>query len=69
MTRPMILHDSASQQVEERSCETETRLQVLREAVALGQADIDAGRYVTLKSTEEVRAYFKNLLKPETSTA
>jgi len=69
MTRPMILRDSASQQAEECTREAETRLQALREAVALGQADIDAGRYVTWKSTEEVRAYFKNLLKPEASTA
>jgi len=67
MTRPTILCDSASPP-EEHAREAEARLQALRKAVALGQADIDAGRYVTFKSTKEIRAYFKNLLRLTTST-
>lgn len=42
--------------IQQREQEQSMRLQVLREAVAVGEADIDAGRYATLESSEAIRS-------------
>jgi antitoxin ParD1/3/4 len=65
MVRSGLYPDIASiiEEAIERSFEHEmehhSRVQMLREAIALGDADIEAGRYATFNSREEVAAYFE----------
>ena len=47
--------------IEQRECEEAARLQVLREAVAIGIADVDAGRYRAFDSTASLRTHITAL--------
>lgn len=47
--------------IEQREHDEATRLQVLREAVAIGIADVDAGRYTVLDSASTLRSHIKGL--------
>ena len=47
--------------IQQREQEQAMRLQALREAVAVGGADIDAGRYTTLESSGAIRSHLKAL--------
>lgn len=47
--------------IEQRHLEQATRLQALREAVAVGVADIEAGRYTTLDSAASLRTHITSL--------
>jgi antitoxin ParD1/3/4 len=47
--------------VEQREAENSARLATLRESVAIGIADIEAGRYTTLKTDAELDAHFRAL--------
>ena len=51
--------------VEAREQEAENRMQALREAVTLGISDIEAGRYQSFASPDEIRAHILNLRKHE----
>lgn len=48
--------------VEQREAEDEMRLIALREAASIGIADIEAGRFVTLNSDEEIDQYLAKLV-------
>lgn len=47
--------------MQQRDLEQATRLQVLREAVAVGVADIEAGRYTALDSGASLRTHIASL--------
>ena len=47
--------------VERRDSRHAAKLQALRDAAALGDADIAAGRYIEISSAEELQQYFANL--------
>ena len=47
--------------IEQRECEEAARLQALREAVAIGIADVDAGRYRAFDSTVSLRTHITAL--------
>jgi antitoxin ParD1/3/4 len=47
--------------IEQRERDEATRLQVLREAVVIGIAEVDAGRYTAFDSTSSLRAHIKGL--------
>lgn len=47
--------------IEQRENDAAVRLQVLREAVAIGIADVDAGRYRMLDSASALRSHIKEL--------
>jgi antitoxin ParD1/3/4 len=47
--------------VEQREAEDEMRLIALREAASIGIADIEAGRFVTLNSDEEIDQYLADM--------
>lgn len=49
----LALHDSSP----------EFRLRMLNAALAEGEADLRAGRYVTLSSKEEIGAFFKDITR------
>lgn len=48
--------------VERREQEQGLRLQALREAVAVGIADIESGRFTSFSSADDLRAHFAELL-------
>lgn len=47
--------------LEQQEAENELKLQALREAIDLGFADIDAGRYTTINSPEELDAFMESV--------
>jgi len=47
--------------LEQQEAENELKLQALREAIDLGFADIDAGRYTTINSPEELEAFMESV--------
>ena len=47
--------------VEERNREEKAKLRALREAIQVGIDDIEAGRYTTFHSSEELRRHMKSL--------
>ena len=47
--------------IEQRENEEAARLQVLREAVAIGIADVDAGRFTVIDSSSALRLHIKKL--------
>jgi len=47
--------------LEQREAEDAAKLAALREAARVGIADIEAGRYVTFKTPEEIDAYMAAL--------
>ncbi|HKK32159.1 MAG TPA: type II toxin-antitoxin system ParD family antitoxin [Desulfomicrobiaceae bacterium] len=49
--------------IEQRELEASERLKALREAVALGVSDIDAGRCTTLENRAEVQDHMRNLAR------
>lgn len=53
--------------VERREAEDRARLQALREAIAVGVADFEAGRFVSLDSEEQIDAFFEQLMEEVTS--
>jgi antitoxin ParD1/3/4 len=48
--------------VEQREAENAARLKALRKAVQTGIDDMEAGRYTTLRTAEELNAHFKALV-------
>lgn len=48
--------------IEQREREQAARLQAFREAVAVGMADMDAGRYTTLESAASLRSHVATLI-------
>ncbi|WP_341327403.1 type II toxin-antitoxin system ParD family antitoxin [Methylotuvimicrobium sp. KM2] len=53
--------------MQQREQEQTVRLQALREAVAVGIDDIQAGQYTTLESAEAIRMHMAGLVKNATS--
>ena len=53
--------DEAIEASIDREMERHARLQMLREAIALGEADIAAGRVTVLRSPEDITALFDAL--------
>ena len=49
--------------VERRDSRHVAKLQAIRDASAVGDADIAAGRYIEINSDEELQQYFANLGK------
>ena len=49
--------------IERRETEYQTRLKALREAVQIGIADMDAGRFVSFDSPGEMRTYLSARMK------
>ena len=47
--------------VEERQSEHEAKLKALREAIDVGIADAEAGRYITFDDTEELSRYLSDI--------
>lgn len=47
--------------LEQQEAENELKLKALREAIDLGFADIDAGRYTTINSPEELEAFMESV--------
>lgn len=47
--------------IEQRDAEDKAKLQALREAAQVGIADIEAGRYYTFESPDELRDHFRKL--------
>ena len=47
--------------VERQEAEDAARLEWLREAVALGDADIDAGRFIMIDTDEDLAAFMASL--------
>lgn len=54
--------------IQQREQEQATRLQALREAVAVGVADIEAGRYTTVTEADSLRAHIVAIGKKATSS-
>ncbi len=52
--------DEAIQASFEREMEYHARRQSLRDAIAVGEADIAAGRYTEFRSREEIADHFRN---------
>lgn len=49
--------------IQQREQEQSARLQALREAVAIGVADIEAGRYTSLESAASLRSHMASLTR------
>jgi antitoxin ParD1/3/4 len=47
--------------VEQREAEDEARLRTLRDAVQVGIADMEAGRYTTLETADEIHEHISRL--------
>lgn len=54
--------------IQQREQEQANRLQALREAVAIGEADIEAGRHTSFNDAASLRAHIASLLNREKSS-